>query len=74
MSLPVYLVDDDDAVREAITLLLRRLQVRSFASPDGLLQAGLLRAQVGLPFDLPRPCIMAQTQHKLHIAQRGKGP
>lgn len=39
MSLPVYLVDDDDAVREAITLLLRTvgLQVRSFASPDGLL-------------------------------------
>lgn len=39
MSLPVYLVDDDEAVREAIALLLRTvgLQVRSFASPDGLL-------------------------------------
>jgi FixJ family two-component response regulator len=39
MSLPVYLVDDDDAVREAIGLLLRTvgLQVRSFASPDALL-------------------------------------
>lgn len=39
MSFPVYLVDDDDAVREAITLLLRTvgLQVRSFASPDGFL-------------------------------------
>ena len=39
MSLPVYLVDDDDAVREALSLLLRTvgLQVRGFASPEGLL-------------------------------------
>ena len=41
MSLPVYLVDDDDAVREAIALLLRTvgLPVRSFASPDAFLSA-----------------------------------
>jgi FixJ family two-component response regulator len=39
MNLPVYLVDDDDAVREAIALLLRTvgLQVRCFASPDAFL-------------------------------------
>ncbi len=39
MSLPVYLVDDDDAVREALSLLLRTvgLQVRGFSSPEGLL-------------------------------------
>lgn len=39
MSHPVYLVDDDDAVREALSLLLRTvgLQVRCFASPEGLL-------------------------------------
>ena len=39
MSLPVYLVDDDDAVREALSLLLRTvgLQVCGFASPEGLL-------------------------------------
>jgi FixJ family two-component response regulator len=39
MTLPVYLIDDDDAVREAIALLLRTVgfQIRSFVSPDGFL-------------------------------------
>lgn len=39
MTLPVYLVDDDDAVREALSLLLRTvgLQVRGFASPESFL-------------------------------------
>lgn len=39
MTHPVYLVDDDDAVREAMTLLLRTvgLMVRGFASPERFL-------------------------------------
>jgi FixJ family two-component response regulator len=39
MSLPVYLVDDDDAVREGLSLLLRTvgLDVRSFAAPTSFL-------------------------------------
>lgn len=41
MKSPVYLVDDDAAVREALTLLLRTvgLQARGFASPDSFLAA-----------------------------------
>ncbi|WP_347309611.1 response regulator transcription factor [Defluviimonas sp. SAOS-178_SWC] len=39
MTHPVYLVDDDDAVREAMALLLRTvgLMVRGFASPERFL-------------------------------------
>ncbi|AVO37551.1 response regulator transcription factor [Pukyongiella litopenaei] len=41
MSLPVYLVDDDDAVREALSLLMRTvgLSVRGFAGPEAFLGA-----------------------------------
>ena len=41
MSLPVYLVDDDEAVREALSLLLRTvgLTVRGFAGPEAFLGA-----------------------------------
>lgn len=39
MTCPVYLVDDDDAVRKALTLLLETvgIDVRAFASPELLL-------------------------------------
>ncbi|SEQ84507.1 Two-component response regulator, FixJ family, consists of REC and HTH domains [Loktanella sp. DSM 29012] len=41
MNLPVYLVDDDDAVREGLSLLLRTvgLDVRSFGAPGSFLVA-----------------------------------
>lgn len=41
MSQPVYLVDDDDAVRDALSLLLRTvgIAVRGFSSPQAFLGA-----------------------------------
>ncbi|MFY0311877.1 response regulator transcription factor [Leisingera sp. D0M16] len=41
MSNPVYLVDDDDAVRDALSLLLRTvgIEVRGFAAPEAFLSA-----------------------------------
>ena len=41
MSQPVYLVDDDDAVRDAMSLLMRTvgIAVRGFASPQAFLGA-----------------------------------
>ncbi len=41
MTWPVYLVDDDDAVRNALSLLLRTvgINVRGFASPEAFLAA-----------------------------------
>ena len=57
MSLPVYLVEDDDAVREGLALLLRTvgLDVRSFAGPSEFLSA-LDRLQPGcLILDIRMP-------------------
>lgn len=41
MTMPVYLVDDDDAVRDALSLLLRTvgITVRGFAAPEAFLGA-----------------------------------
>lgn len=57
MSHPVYLVDDDDAVREALSLLLRTvgLQVRSFSSPEGLLGSIAALAPGCLVLDIRMP-------------------
>lgn len=59
MSLPVYLVDDDDAVREALSLLMRTvgLTVRGFAAPEAFLGA-LDRLEPGcLILDIRMPAI-----------------
>jgi FixJ family two-component response regulator len=59
MSLPVYLVDDDDAAREGLSLLLRTigLDVRSFAAPADFLSA-LARLESGcLVLDIRMPQI-----------------
>jgi FixJ family two-component response regulator len=72
MSLPVYLVDDDDAVREAITLLLRTvgLQVRSFASPDGLLASIDALAPGCLILDIRMP-VMSGLKLQQSLRDRG---
>lgn len=68
MSLPVYLVDDDAAVREAFSLLLQTvgLDVRSFAAPGDFL-AALDRLKPGcLVLDIRMPQISGlKLQEKL---------
>ncbi|MDK3075833.1 response regulator [Sedimentitalea sp. JM2-8] len=59
MTLPVYLVDDDDAVREALSLLMRTvgLSVRGFAASEAFLGA-LDRLEPGcLILDIRMPAI-----------------
>lgn len=59
MSLPVYLVDDDEAVREGLSLLLRTvgLNVSTFATPGDFL-AALNRLEPGcLILDIRMPQI-----------------
>ena len=72
MSLPVYLVEDDDAVREGLALLLRTvgLDVRSFAGPSEFLSA-LDRLQPGcLILDIRMPHLSGlKLQEKL--SERG---
>jgi len=72
MSLPVYLVDDDDAVREAITLLLRTvgLQVRSFASPDLFLASLATLAPGCLILDIRMP-VMSGLKLQQSLRDRG---
>lgn len=57
MAYPVYLVDDDEAVRKALSLLLSTIdiEVRTFADPSGFL-AQLDRLEPGcLIFDIRMP-------------------
>lgn len=72
MSLPVYLVDDDDAVREAIALLLRTvgLQVRSFASPDLFLASLATLAPGCLILDIRMP-VMSGLKLQQSLRDRG---
>ena len=72
MTPPVYLVDDDDAVREAIGLLLRTvgLEVRSFASPDAFLASLATLAPGCLILDIRMPVMSGL---KLQQALRDRG-
>jgi FixJ family two-component response regulator len=59
MRYPVYLVDDDDAVRDALSLLLRTvgIDVRGFASPQAFLGALDTLAPGCLILDIRMPMI-----------------
>jgi FixJ family two-component response regulator len=72
MNHPVYLVDDDDAVREALTLLLRTvgLQVRGFSSPQGLLESIGALVPGCLVLDIRMP-IMSGLKLQTVLADRG---
>jgi FixJ family two-component response regulator len=72
MSLPVYLVDDDAAVREALSLLLQTigLDVRSFATPSDFL-AALDRLKPGcLVLDIRMPQISGLKLQE-NLSERG---
>ncbi|OCP00612.1 MULTISPECIES: response regulator [unclassified Ensifer] len=72
MTVPVYLVDDDDAVRRALSLLLSTvgIKVTAFADPQAFL-AQLSRLETGcLILDIRMPAISGlKLQEKL--AERG---
>lgn len=72
MTPPVYLVDDDDAVREAIGLLLRTvgLEVRSFASPDAFLASLATLAPGCLILDIRMP-VMSGLKLQQALRERG---
>ncbi|WP_428648792.1 response regulator transcription factor [Roseibium sp.] len=59
MTWPVYLVDDDDAVRNALSLLLRTIgiDVRGFASPEAFLSTLGTLAPGCLILDIRMPVI-----------------
>ena len=59
MTAPVYLVDDDAAVRDALTLLLSTvgIDVRSFAGPEDFLSALAKLAPGCLILDIRMPAI-----------------
>ena len=69
MSKNVYLVDDDEAVRSALTLLLETvgLTVRSFASPDAFLNQAANLSPGCLILDIRMPAISGlKLQEKLN--------
>jgi FixJ family two-component response regulator len=69
MSNHVYLVDDDEAVRSALTLLLETvgLNVRSFASPETFLNQAASLAPGCLILDIRMPAISGlKLQEKLN--------
>lgn len=72
MRRPVYLVDDDDAVREALSLLLRTvgIDVRGFASPEMFLGALDRLAPGCLILDIRMPMISGLKVQE-HLKDRG---
>ena len=70
MSNHVYLVDDDEAVRSALTLLLETvgLDVRSFASPEAFLNQAAGLTPGCLILDIRMPAISGlKLQEKLNV-------
>lgn len=72
MRYPVYLVDDDDAVRDALSFLLRTigLEVRCFASPEGFLAAAGSLAPGCLILDIRMP-VMSGLKLQTALGERG---
>lgn len=71
MSVPVYLVDDDKAVRDALCLLLSTvgIQVKAFPGPEKLLQALPTLDPGCLILDIRMPAISGlKLQEKLNAA------
>ncbi|MEV8469047.1 response regulator [Fluviibacterium sp. DFM31] len=72
MSIPVYLVDDDAAVREALCLLLSTVGIHAtgFASPQAFLQALPSLAPGCLVLDIRMPAISGlKLQEQLRAAR-----
>lgn len=74
MNWPVYLVDDDSAVRDALSLLLRTvgIDVRGFASPEAFLSALETLTPGCLILDIRMP-VVSGLKLQEQLRERGVG-